>query len=365
MVGNKAYIFGGQVGSGDLASNEIHALAFAKPEDGVSEYQALPALACGDAGPVPAARTKHAACAIGKNVVVYGGCGQLGQLIDNRSILWEFDTEKLAWQVLQPETHLERTPPARSEGVLLSHDNNLVLFGGRDGTGAALQDVWHFNTFTKTWNALPTAPVATDSAAIAADTLYLISANDNLSGDVHSLVIELYAPQPPTWHKTTYPTNPLTPGPGTRTHAGFLPVSTGYGRNFLLYMFGDKKPYGNGMTSMASNAVGAPRWDDLWTFQVSSSEPEAQATMDLANSIKPAKIKDQIREKFGADTGNMTWCKVEACSTNETGQLKGSNPGPRSCFACDTTANARTVILWGGISDSGEVLGDGWLFHLE
>ncbi|KXJ97077.1 hypothetical protein Micbo1qcDRAFT_211346 [Microdochium bolleyi] len=365
VVDNKAYIFGGQIASGDLASNEIHALTFAGPEEGKPEYQMLPAITSDAAAPGPAARTKHAACAVGKHVVVYGGCGQLGELVDDRSTLWQFDTQRLMWQVLQPETHPERVPAPRSEGILLSHDNNLILFGGRDGTGAILQDVWHFNTFTKTWNALPSAPIATDSAAIAANTLYLISSHDSLSSDVHSLAIELYAPQPPTWQTTTYPTNPLTPGPGTRTNAGFLPVSTGYGRNFLLYLFGDKKPYRNGVTSMASNAIEAPRWDDLWTFQVSSSEPEMQTTTDFANAIKPARIKDQIREKLGVDTGNMTWCKVEPHSTDETASEKGSHPGPRSCFACGAAADARTVILWGGISDSGEVLGDGWILRLE
>ncbi|KAH7040820.1 uncharacterized protein B0I36DRAFT_379710 [Microdochium trichocladiopsis] len=365
-LGNRAYIFGGQIGSGELAGNEIHILCFSPAENGVPEYQAVPALSSEETSPTPAARTKHSACAVGKNLVVYGGCDKAGNLVDDSSVLWEFDTQALKWRILKPEMHPERIPPSRSEGILLAHDNNLVLYGGRDKGGAPLRDVWYFNTFTKTWNALPSAPVATSSAATASDTLYLVAASDNLSSVMYSLPIELYSPEPPTWHSTSFPTNPLTPGPGPRTNAGFLPVSTGYGRNFLLYMFGNKLKRAEGTSDGPALEAGDAIWDDMWTFQVPSSEPEMKASTDLANAIKPAKIKDQIREKLGAHTGNLTWCKVEPrASSDQTASTNEPRPEPRTCFASCPIASTRTVVLWGGLSETGAALGDGWLVHLE
>jgi len=365
VVGNKAYIFGGQTDSGQLASSEIHILSFTPSENSATEYQAIPALASEGGTQIPEPRTAHAACAVGSNVVIYGGRDEAGNPVDDNSTLWEFDTQTLKWQVLKPETHPERVPPPRSGAALLFHDNNLVLYGGRGKDGASLQDVWYFNTFTKTWNALPSAPVATNSAAVASNTLYLVSASDKLSGTLYSLTLELYSPEPPAWQSTQFPTSPLTPGPGPRTNAAFLPISTGYGRNFLLYVFGNKLELASCVSDSQNKDSKNDIWDDLWTLQVPSSEPEMQATTDFANAIKPAKIKDQIREKVGAQTGNLTWCKVEpTLSGDPPGTTEESQPTNRASFASAVTNDARTVVLWGGLSKTGETLGDGWLVHL-
>ncbi|KAI3321045.1 hypothetical protein HD806DRAFT_524373 [Xylariaceae sp. AK1471] len=358
VIGKKAYIFGGKTSPNQLATNDIHCIALPIKDAPAPEYQAVPAVAANGRGTVPAARAQHAACALGKYIVVYGGCDEIGAPVDDmESKLWLFDTENSTWEVLEPSSHLERRPPSRRMATLLSHDGNLILYGGVGPQADIQTQVWHFNCRAKIWNQLPHAPVAVTSAAIAGDTLYLVAASDALSSEVHHLDIKLYDREPPTWSTMSIPTNPLTPGPKPRANGALLPVTTGYGRNYLIYFFGEH--LGN------AEKDDLHQWSDLWTFQIPSSNVELKATTTLTDAIKPAKIKDQIRSKLGADTGKASWAEVEV---QIPGDLKGHegkvHPGPRSLFGYDVMPGKNGIVLWGGISADGKLKGDGWMIEL-
>ncbi|KAI1267911.1 hypothetical protein F5Y18DRAFT_415460 [Xylariaceae sp. FL1019] len=354
VIGNRAWIFGGQTAEKQLATDEIHSIAL--PINGTSEteYQALPSIPVSDGQQTPAARSEHAACAIGKRLAIHGGRSEDGALVDEGSKIWIFDTEQLTWEALEPASHPERTPPARYKGRLLSHGGNLVLYGGVGSDGSALTDVWHFDCSTKVWNQLPHAPVAAASAAVSGDTLYVIAASDSLSSDVHSLDIKLYETQPPTWSTVSVPTNPLTPGPQPRENGGLLPVTTGFGRNFLLYFFGERQ---------ADIKNDAKVSTDLWTYQLPSSELQAKMSTE---AVKPAKVKDQIRSGLGADTGESSWAEVEVQAPGDPQAQSGkAHPGPRGSFGYDVSQDGKNVVIWGGTSGDGKVEGDGWMITLS
>lgn len=143
----------------------------------------------------------------------------------------------------------------------------------------------------KTWTQLPDAPVSTQNVALSDGVLHLISSGtDSMSSDLHILPLITKTEDECIWHTIPFPTNPLTPGPLPRTGAGLLPVSTGYGRQYLLYLFGAQ-------TSPASiqgpgQASSSDLWSDMWTYQLPSSTPELKATTDMYEAMKPAKIKD-------------------------------------------------------------------------
>ncbi|RYP35940.1 hypothetical protein DL767_003629 [Monosporascus sp. MG133] len=358
VVGSKAYIFGGKISQTDLASTDVHSIALAAIV--TPEYQVLPAIPANQCGHIPSARQGHAACAHGSSIAVYGGCDQKGDIIADRHRIWLYDTERLVWDTLEPAVHPERVPVQRTEAKLLPCAGNLVLYGGRDSSGSALADVWHFDCSTKTWNQLPSAPVTTTSAALVANTLYLISGSDDLSGRVHTLDIKQYSEQPPTWKTLSFPTNPLTPGPRPRENGGLVPVTTGYGRNYLLYFFGDR------CDSASEENDQPPQWSDMWTFQLPSSDLEFKATTTVDEAIKPAKAKDQIRSKVGADTGDSSWAEVELQSPGDIQEREGkAHPGPRSHFGYCQAADGRSVIMWGGLDAKGKQHGDGWVIQLE
>ncbi|KAI1373169.1 hypothetical protein F4677DRAFT_430423 [Hypoxylon crocopeplum] len=358
VVGNKAYIFGGRTSLGKLATNNIHSIALPTASTASPEYQVLPAIAAEKDGPMPMPRTKHSACAWNNHVAVYGGCGESGDVLDEGARIWLYDTGKLLWESLESTSHPERTPPPRSDGSLLAHDGNLILLGGKDSNDAALSDVWHFDCFTKNWNQLPHIPAVVTDAAIVGDTIYVISSSGTLSSEVHHLGIKLYAEQPSTWQTVSFPTNPLVPGPRPRSNGGLIPVTTGYGRNYLLYFFGDRQG--------ATEKGDLLQWSDLWTFQIPSSDIGVKATTSIAEAIKPAKIKDQIRTKLGADTGGSSWAEVEVQPPGDLQAHEGKvHPGPRGSFGYDVTTDGRNVVLWGGSNANGEPEGDGWIIALS
>ncbi|KAI0836519.1 hypothetical protein F5Y06DRAFT_273670 [Hypoxylon sp. FL0890] len=358
VIGDKAYIFGGQTSHRELATNNIHSLALPTASNVTPEYQVLPAIAAGKDGPVPVPRTRHSACALNNHVAVYGGCDEAGNILEEGARIWLYSTEELSWETLEPASHPERVPPSRSGGCLLGHNGNLILLGGRGSNAETLTDVWHFDRFTKTWNQLPHAPAVITSAAIAGDTLYGISSSDTLSSEVHHLGVKLYAEKPPTWQTISFPTNPLVPGPRPRSNGGLVPVTTGYGRHYLLYFFGDRQGEGENGDIL--------QWSDLWTFQLPSSDLEVKATTSMKEVIKPAKIKDQIRTKLGADTGRSSWAEVEVQPPGDLQLHEGKvHPGPRSSFGYDVTPDGRSVVFWGGSNAAGEPEGDGWIIGLS
>ncbi|KAI0894517.1 hypothetical protein F4806DRAFT_107494 [Annulohypoxylon nitens] len=358
ILGDKAYIFGGQTSQGVLASNDIHCLALPSASTSTSEYHMLPAIAAEQDGPVPWPRTNHSACAVKNHIAVYGGCDETGKVLDEGGRVWLYDTENFYWQTIENIAHPERVPPPRSKANLLAHEGNFILIGGNDSAGGPLADVWHFNSSAKTWNQLPHAPTIISCATIVGDTIYAISSSDDLSSEVHHLEIDLYAKTPATWKTISFPTNPLTPGPQQRSNAGLIPVTTGYGRRYLLYFFGNRK----GHTEHGNVSL----WSDLWTFQLPSGDSKVSRRSSIIDAIRPANIKDQIRSKFGVDTGGFSWAEVEVQPPGDLQRHEGKvHPGPRSSFGYDVTADGHSVVLWGGCDPAGEPEGDGWIIGLS
>ncbi|KAI0376054.1 hypothetical protein F5Y04DRAFT_274019 [Hypomontagnella monticulosa] len=358
IVGEKAYIFGGQTTGDGLTTNHIHSITLRTDATDAIEYQAIPALAVGTDGPIPAPRTRHSACSLKSQVAIYGGCDETGNVLDEGARIWLYDTDKLTWDILEPTSHPERVPAPRRDGILLTDGNSLIVLGGENSSGIALTDAWHFDCSTKTWNQLPHTPAVISSAVVVGTMLYGISGSDALGSEIYHLDVKLYAGESLAWQTIPFPTNPLAPGPRPRLNGGLVPVTTGYGRNYLLYFFGDRHG--------AAEKGDLLQWSDLWTFQLPSSDPELKPAASIPEAIKPAKIKDNIRAKFGADTGGFTWAEVEVQPPGDIQTHEGKvHPGPRSSFGYDVTADGRKVVLWGGSNAAGEPEGDGWIIALS
>ena len=242
-----------------------------------------------------------------------------------------------------------------------------------------LTDTWAFEVASQTWTqlpSLPSTPTASPGLAIANDILYVITHSSSLDSEIHSLSIpkssplasvpheadfrdvnldheknfkdDANNPRPlPTWHTHPFPTNPLSPGPRPRTGAGLLSFTTGNGRNYLLYFFGQKD----------STVEDKPEfWSDAYTYQPPASFPS------------PARTKDQTRGTLGIESGENTWAEVKVVANEEEkGRKEGegkSHPGPRGWFACDDVGGSE-FVLWGGKDAKGDVMGDGWLIKLQ
>ena len=365
-MANKLYIFGGTTAAGKLASVDVHVITLKQTEKPEPDYAVIPAITDAKNGEVPAARSKHAACKLNVCVAVFGGVDEAGGLIDDG--LWLFVTAKSAWEKAKPSTSPEGAKPcARSGAKLFETNNNLVLYGGDDANGTPLSDVWYFDYVSSSWTELPSAPTSSTAAALVDSTLYIISHTGTISSDVHHLPIHPSDPTPPKWETTSYPTNPLTPGPLPRTGAGLLPITTGHGRHYLLYLFGVRSE-ALSLTSASTDDAQPPAeyWSDLWTYQIPSSSPEAKLTTSLSDAIKPAKIKDKIRSALGFETGERSWYEVEVLPPRDLEGAGGKvHPGPRGWMGCDVAEDGSSAVVWGGVNAKGEREGDGWVIKLE
>lgn len=334
------------------------------------DYSVIPAIPDVEGGKLPAARTQHAACAFNVCVAVFGGIDESGEVIDDKSTVWLFNTAKSAWETLEP-VNADNGPKARSNARMFDHKNSLILYGGFDATHAPLHDVWHFDYVHKTWTALPDCPVSTPNASVCDGVLHVVAGNDNIGGDMHLLPLNVKSAEDQSWHSVPFPTNPLVPGPLPRTGAGLLPVSTGYGRNYLLYMFGSQisppaieaLKLGEAQNDEVKETQ-LQYWSDMWTYQLPSSGPELKA--NLYEAIKPSKIKDAVRGALGMDSGKHSWAEVEVLPPADLGVSAGKvHPGPRSSFAFDVSEDRKSVVIWGGVNPKGEREGDGWVIKLQ
>ncbi|SMR63442.1 unnamed protein product [Zymoseptoria tritici ST99CH_3D1] len=370
IIKDKAYIFGGVTTDGELASNEIHSVDFSSNETPSSaEYALLPANPDIKDQPVPSARTKHAACHFNVCLAVFGGQDASGALVDQDPVIWLYVTGKSAWETIRSQDS-SVAPVQRYGASLFNASNNLVLYGGFDKDDQPLKDVWHFSYTSKSWTALPSAPVDTSNAAYSDGSLYLISSADTMSSEVHALDIS-NPEKPGSWTTTTFPTNPLAPGPRPRVGGGLLPISTGYGRNYLLYFFGARQDPATNETSDPEETSAPTQWSDAWTYQAPSTKPAVRPTRSISEALKPSAIKDAIREKLGYDSGEKSWCEVEVKLPEILGEGDGQgkiHPGPRMHFGCDFVGNevaGAKVVIWGGVNAKGDREGDGWVISLE
>lgn len=328
---------------------------------------------------MPKARTSHSACAFHGCVAIYGGMDESKQILEEGASIWLFDPEKKSWSELpannsesvfatewkditarNTDPAPEARPGSRFSAKLFAHSNSLILYGGMDTIVTQSSEVWQFDIDTRVWKKISEAPVSTSSATFTNGVLYLISSSDPMSSQLHYLNL---ISKGVSWESITFPTNPMAPGPQPREHGGLLPITTGYGRNFLVYFLGAReKP------SSHDESEGVTQWSDMWTLQIPSSNLSAERKMALNEAIKPAKIKDAIRSMLpGTESAVYTWAEVEVQipkpdELNAEGKL---HPGPRSLFGCDVMDGGRSVVIWGGEDAKGERVGEGWIVRLE
>lgn len=102
-------------------------------------------------------------------------------------------------------------------------------------------------------------------------------------------------------------------------------------------------------------------YSDIWTMQLPSKSVKPMSWTDL----KPAAIKDTIREKLGYDSGAHSWAEVDVQPNEQIGHEGKVHPGPRGFFGADATSDGKSVVLWGGLNAKDERESDGWLISLS
>ncbi len=250
----------------------------------------------------------------------------------------------------------------------------LFLHGGYDSDGNLLRDVWAFDVASRIWSRWADVPKSDDEDGdgnICCIESKLWRCGDGFGKVAHFDILrnvfddmsgkgELgVSPKTGEWEIHTFgvkpaqekpekqveekmggqPTDTKSLFPATRKRSGFLPVTTGQGRDYLLLFMGEQGP--------------KELMDDVWSFQIASEKKSAAA------------FKDTIRAMIGKGTGVEQWAKADILeSDKEDGVL--DHPNGLSRFGSSPAGDSvGDVVIWGGIGPEGEVSADGWILTLE
>jgi len=357
IVNGDMYIWGGMVSDSQMAGNEMHILKLSNTGSLLPQYKCIPALAR-DGDDVPGPRAAHTACVVENRIVMYGGFADAStkSAIEEGGRVWSFDPESLQW------SHFDVANakfPSLCDHAAVVRGNNLIIHGGRVSSNAdATTDTWSFDMSSRTWIELPPMTRAIYSNGMRASTppnlamvddkLYVISGSADLNCQIYTLDLKEDAVR--EWRSFDF----KKPGPRPRKGAGLMPLSTGMGRTYLLFMLGEKDELPNTGEGAAKSEEKEPEyWSGLWSLQL----PLTGAT--------PANVKDVARDKLGLDSQESKWAEVEILVEEETGAMEGkSHPGPRAYFASAGVSGTK-VALWGGLNPRNEAQGDGWLVELK
>lgn len=138
-IGNKVYIFGGNDGRGSkgMALGDLHTYNIAS-----ATWNEIPGR-----GEVPCPRERHSMVVLGGQLCVFGGLSYNGEFLND---CYLFDTSTRRWTQIRYSNN-SPVPKARYEHVAGEAGGLLVIHGGK-WTRGGLNDTWHFNPKTKTWN---------------------------------------------------------------------------------------------------------------------------------------------------------------------------------------------------------------------
>ena len=380
VIKGRAYIFGGEESPREPVDNAVHVFTIPGSTVEEADYRLVQAQPSSDGGEVPSPRVGHTAAAVGDRIYVFGGRGGKDMRpLQEQGRVFVFDTKLNRWSHLDPpkgssypegrsyhaSTANEHPLPSNrdfTENSIGSTDyddhGTIFVHGGCTAEGRRA-DVWAFDVASRTWSQFPDAPGVARGGpclTVTQNRLYRFGGFDGkteLGQQIDFLNLsrstfddkgghgELAIVPNGKWETIPLPTDGK--GPGNRSVAGLHPVTTGQGRNFLLLFLGESEP------SSAGHEAAGKFFGDVWTFML---HPDG---------LTAASIKDATRQAVGAKTGEGSWAEVEI---PEATMKDGNRDHPkRGWFASDVGDG--NVILWGGVNEENERLGDGWILTVE
>ena len=358
VIGDKAYIFGGEQSDRKLCTTDVHAISLSSDTKPAAEYACYPAFPVKETTTgellVPAPRKGQAACERGKYVLIHGGVDENGTPIDEDACIWLWDSETLAWGKVHAVTQVGKTlAPREGHSIFYNEKQDfLLLHGGRTGS-IGTGETWLYDFNAVAWTQLPSSPLAPSSSAFVDNILYSISTDSDVGGSVHFLDLrssetDRSKPDALRWEKVDFPANPFAPGPKPRVGAGLVPVSTGYGRHYLLYLLGSSEHHGKENQQH-------PYYSDIWALQLPS------------HGFTLTTVKDAIRDKLpgNVDSGAFSWAEVKLVPTEQVKHDGKVHPGPRGFFGASPCLGTKGVVFWGGTNAKEEKEADGWVLRLR
>ncbi|KAF4460600.1 hypothetical protein FALBO_12616, partial [Fusarium albosuccineum] len=377
-------------------------------------------------GDVPSPRVGHATAVIGSRIFLFGGRGGPDMApLEEAGRVWVFDTRSNTWSYLdpapavkggnivphptprglhtaaaidrprefadprpkQPETWQQwalgdtsRTgiPQAPIVGNVAEDAvdeesdgyGTFFIHAGFVSSGEFANDLWAFNVHDRTWTELPAAPGPArggTALCVSKSRLFRFGGFDGeteLGGQLDFLHLEVETfddkgtkgevavrarggwqsilESDPNAESTEIHAEPAQAWPAPRSVTSFQAITVGGGREYLVVAMGERDPSSDPGKFL----------DDVWMFQV----PPLGMTA--------ASVTAAMWQAMGRKTGEGKWSKVDLTPYDDDNseELPVSRGWLASAPMGELEENG--ILIWGGISDGNQRLGDGWILRV-
>ncbi|KAI2787507.1 hypothetical protein POX_f07874 [Penicillium oxalicum] len=305
VVGDRAYIFGGELHPREPRDNNIYAVVLNNQVTDEAVTQPQSSLS-------PTARVGTASATIGDKIYLFSGRGGVDMApIDEQGSVWEFDPSSSTWCRIQPSiSNSDAVPAARSYHCMTSDGKDTLFVHAGCPESGRLSDLWSFSVLRREWKQCAPAfdpPRGGTSITFVGGKIYRMNGFDGKTEQGGNL--DIYTPETDSWNTYIYPADGKN-GPSPRSVSALLPISV-LGRSYLITMFGERDP-----SSLGHQGAGK-MLGDVWIFDIEDKK----------------------------------WEQVE---------LRGTElPVARGWFDADVMSTD-TIIVHGGLGESNDRLGDLW-----
>ncbi|KAG0049815.1 hypothetical protein BGZ83_005372 [Gryganskiella cystojenkinii] len=271
IVGNKAYLFGGEFKPRIPVDANLYVYDLNEKRINVISPNES----------TPAPRVGATLSAIGSKIYLFGGRGGK-DMTPLQSELYSFDTESDTWEVVKAKSGELPTP--RSFHAMAASDSDIYVFGGCPTEGR-LNDMYQFSLATGAWSILPTPPVTPRGGAAMtyhSNRLYL---HGGFTGKEQSDMV-VYDIHSGKW-ASAIPSS--ANAPEARSVHAIVPVaSEDANMDKLLILFGEGNP------SIVGHEGAGEFWGDIWTAVLPKSSNGVPGGSLLVNyeKIKLAASQD-------------------------------------------------------------------------
>jgi hypothetical protein len=264
VIGNTAYIFGGELEPRQPRDNAVFALTLDASGSTSPHKDNLNSLGATVNPPFP--RVGAASTALGGKLYCFGGRGGVSMTcLESHGSFDVFNPATSAWSVVSP-THEDAIPEDRSYHSMTSDNlNTIYLHAGCPATGR-LNDLWAFDVTTSKWTQLASAPGSGrggTSLAFSSGKLYRLNGFDGQQEQGGS--VDVYDIKDGKWSSLEYQADGVG-GPEPRSVAALVPVKNSSGDEYMVTMFGEGSP------SDLGHAGAGRMFADVWAFDVKAGK---------------------------------------------------------------------------------------------
>ncbi|KAJ3534987.1 hypothetical protein NM208_g7319 [Fusarium decemcellulare] len=255
LVGQKVYIFGGELVPREPVDNRIDVVNIGQDQEyGV---QTLPA-----PGTAPTPRVGTPSTTINQDLYLFSGRGGVEMKpVEENGAIWRYEVSNAQWSLIEPADSSSPFPSGRSYHCIASDGSNSIYVHSGCPEAGRLSDLWKFDLANKTWTELAPAPgPARGGASIAFSNgkLYRINGFDGKTEQGGS--VDVFDIAAGSWSTISYKPDGIN-GPEPRSVSTLLPVTV-QGKVYLVTMFGERDP------SSLGHAGAGKMLSDAWAFGV-------------------------------------------------------------------------------------------------